>query len=78
MLARNLEHGLDTRLRIHAASVGDDRDLLFHDLGQQPVEHAHEVGRVAGFRPPRALLLHDAHRDLGQVVQGQVVDRAFP
>src|SRR6185295_13823824 len=50
-------------------------DVLLEQLRQDALDQAHEVGRVARARIARALLLHDAERDLGQVVERQVVER---
>ena len=65
-------------LRVHPARVRDHADLLLEEVGDEVVHQGHEVARVAGGRIPVPLLLHDRHRDLGQVVEHQVVDRAAP
>ena len=63
---------------IHAAGVRDDFDVAFDEIGQNLFDHRHEVARVARARIARALLLHDRHRDLGQIVEPEIVDRTAP
>ena len=77
VLAHHLRDGLRTRGGVHAARVGDDLDALLRALRQDALDHPHEVGRVPGVRVRAALLLHDAHRDLGEIVERQVVQRPF-
>ena len=77
LLARQLDDGAHAGARVHASRVGDDLDALVEGFRQDAVEHPHEVRRVARLRVPRAELLHDAHRHLGQVVEGEVVERAL-
>src|SRR5690606_13624951 len=63
---------------VDAAGVGDHADPLLHTVGEDFAHERHEVTGVALRRIPRPLLLQDRHRDLGQVVQHEVVDRPAP
>ena len=63
-------------LRVHAAGVRYDADLAGDEVLDEVVHEEDEVARVPRLRVPGPLLLHDRHRDLGQVVEHQVVDRA--
>ena len=68
------QHRLGAPARVDAAGVRGDPDATLDDVGQNPLHERHEVPRVAGGRIARLLLLHDGHRDFGEVVHHQVVD----
>ena len=63
--------------RVDAAGVGDDFDLAFAELAGDARDQGREVASVAEVRVGLPLLLQDRHGDLGEVVEGQVVDRAL-
>src|SRR5919199_379098 len=73
--ARDIAHGLGAALWVHAASVRGDAYVPLDAPWKYLAHQRHEVARVARARVARALLLHDRHRDFGEVVEHQVVDR---
>ena len=75
---RRAEHGAGAASGIHPARVGDDRDPAFPDRAEERRDLAHEVAGVAGLGIAGALLLQDAHRDLGQEVRGHELGRLRP
>ncbi len=60
---------------IHAARVGDHSHTALGDAGQHALDRADEVARVPHVRVALLLLLQNAHRDFGEIVEHQVVDR---
>jgi hypothetical protein len=73
-LAHDLVDGDRTCLGVDASGVRDDLDVVLDAVRQDPPQLGDEVRRIAGLRVPRAELLHDAHRHLGQEVHREVVD----
>src|SRR5690606_9712141 len=69
-------HGLGTGARVHATGIRDHPHAAIGDVGQDALDHGHEVARVAHGGIAAALLLQDRHRDLGEVVEHEVVDLA--
>jgi hypothetical protein len=74
-VARDPAHGRGAPLGVDAARVRRHADVALDARGQNLAHQRHEVARVARRGVARALLLHDRHRDLGQVVEHQVVYR---
>ena len=68
--------GRGARRRIHAAGVGDDAHAAFGDGRQHALDGADEVARVSHVRVALLLLLQNAHRDFGEIVEHQIVDVA--
>src|SRR4030095_15478696 len=66
----------DAGLRIDAAGVGHDLDVAGQAFRQDAPDDVEEIARVTGVRVARPLLLHNGHRDLGQVIERQIIDRA--
>src|SRR5262245_21846544 len=66
----------DAGLRIDAAGVGHDLDVVGQAFRQDAPDDVEEIARVTGVRVARPLLLHNGHRDLGQVIERQIIDRA--
>src|SRR4029077_1043536 len=66
---------LRARLRIHAAGIRGDLDVLFGEDGEEPLHQWNEVLGIAQRRVAGFLFLQDRHRDFGQVVHHQVIDR---
>ncbi len=60
--------------RVDAAGVGDHLDIPLPHTARQPRHQRREIARVAQGRVLPLLLLQDRHGDLGQVVEGQIVD----
>ena len=75
---RRAEHGAGAAPGIHPAGVRDHGDPAFPDGAEQRSDLAHEVAGVAGRGIAGALLLQDAHRDLGQEVRGHELGRFRP
>ena len=67
-------NGIAARSWIDPAGVGDDLDVFFDARGQDASHHADEIMRVTKARITRALLLHDRHRDLGEIIEREIVD----
>ena len=70
LLAGEFENGLQAAVGVDSAGVGDHLDALLVDCGQRAVQHLHEVRRVSRCRIPPLELLHDAHGDFREVVEG--------
>jgi len=68
---------LERAFRVDSAGVRDDADPPVAEVGEDLPDQIHEVGRVAGLGAAPPQLLHDRHRDLGQVVERQVVEGPF-
>jgi predicted ATPase len=62
---------------VDPAGVRDDPDPLFPERREDLPDQLHEVHRVPRLRVAAPLLLEDRHRDLGEVVEGQIVERAL-
>ena len=77
-LPEPLDQSRPACLRVDAARVAHHADALGDQIRRQIDHQIHEVPRVAEGRVPLPLLLQDGHRDLGQVVEHQVVDRPAP
>ena len=70
-------HRRGAALRVHAAGVADDADALLDGLLQHRAQrHRDEVDGVAFLRPLHARAGEDRHRQLGEIVEHQVVDAA--
>jgi len=67
---------LATGVGIDASGIGDDLDPALHDLGEDPVYELHEIGGITSFGGLHLLPLHDRHGHFGQVIQGDVINRA--
>ena len=67
--------GLGTPFRVHSTRVRDDANTALHAGGEDPLHKRYEVPSKTGLGITRALLLHDRHRDLSQIVEHEVVDR---
>jgi hypothetical protein len=75
---RQREQRVAAGQRVHATGVRDDANALRLQLRQRLAHRdLHEVHRVAGTGVLRALRGQDRHRDLGEVVEHQVVDLAM-
>ena len=74
--ARNLEHGLRAGDWIYAAGVGDHFHPALGHAGQHTFHRAKEVARVAHRRVALLLFLQDRHRDFGEVVEHEIIDRS--
>jgi hypothetical protein len=62
---------------VHAARVAHDADALLDRLLQHRAQrHRDEVGGIAFLRPLHARAGEDRHRQLGEIVEHQVVDAA--
>lgn len=72
LVARRLQGG-GARLRIDSAGVADNADVLLGQLRQQRGEHFDEVAGEPGLRVFHACAGHDRHRDLGQVIEYQII-----
>src|SRR6266850_3928076 len=72
---RRLVHGSRAGARIHAAGVGRDPDLPLREDRQDPLHERDEVLGIAEGGVAGLLLLHDGHRDFGEIVHHQVVHR---
>ncbi len=70
------EDRVGARRRIHATRVRDHLDAPGDDRGKDGFHGTDKVSRVAHGRITLFLLLQDGHRDFGEVVEHQVVDRA--
>src|SRR5207244_11579104 len=68
-------HRLRARFRIHAAGIRGDLDVPFGEDGEESLHQRNEVLGVAQRRVAGFLFLQDRHRDFGQVVHHQVIDR---
>ena len=75
---RRAEHGAGAAPGIHPARVRDHGDPAFPDGAEERRDLAHKVAGVAGLGIAGALLLQDAHRDLGQEVRGHELGRLRP
>ncbi len=71
---RQAHHLSRARHRIHAACVGDHFDAALPDLSGYACDQWRKIACVSEFRVGLLLLLQDRHRDLGQVVERQIVD----
>src|SRR5262249_43349403 len=69
-------HSVATSLGVNAAGVGDYLDVALDKIGKYRRDHDDEVSRVPRPRITSSLLLHDRHRDLGEIIKRQVVDGA--
>ena len=69
-----LDDSLGAPARVHTPCVGDDADALLDDCREEPLHERNEVAREARTGVSGALLLHDRHGDLGEVIEHQVVD----
>ena len=74
MLHRDLTNRLGASARVDAAGVGDHAHAARRDRRQHALDRANEVARVTHVRVALFLLLQNAHRDFGEVVEHQVVD----
>ena len=61
---------------IDASGVGDDADAALDARRQHIAKMREEIGRISRFRLAGALLLQNRHRDFGEVVHDEVVDRS--
>src|SRR5207244_6629740 len=59
---------------IHAAGIGKDVDVLLDDRWQDALDCPEEVARVSERRITLLLLLQNRHRDLGEIIEHQIVD----
>jgi hypothetical protein len=75
-LARDLYDGAAARRGVHAARVRDHLDVALDARRKDPLHQRHEVRSIALLGIARPQLLHDRHRDLGQIVEHEVVDRS--
>src|SRR5262245_27518709 len=69
-----LAHGLGTRGWSHAPGIGDDAHATLGDGRPDALHGTDEVTRVPHLRIALFLLLQNAHRDFGEIVEHQVVD----
>src|SRR5262245_25308536 len=76
VLARHVAHGFGARRRIHATGVRDDAHATLHDSWQHTLDGPDEITRVTHLWVTFLLLLQNAHRDFGEIVEHQVVDVA--
>src|SRR5439155_17327985 len=68
-----LSNGFSTRGRIDAARVRDDTHAAFGNRRPDTLHRAYAVARVSHFGIALFLLLQNAHRDFGEIVEHQVV-----
>ena len=68
-------HCFSASFRIHAAGVRDYLYLALDNLLGAAFDHLRKIASVPGLRIARVLLFENRHGDLGQIVEGQVVDR---
>ena len=76
--AAGLGDAVAAGLHVHSARIGHHPDAPLHDLREHRAEHGDEVVGVAEARVAGALALEDDHGDLGQEVEGDVVERPAP
>ena len=74
VLLRDLANGGRARRRIHAAGIGDHAHASRRDGRQHALDRADEIARVPHLGIALLLLLQNAHRDFGEVVEHEVVD----
>ena len=74
-LLEGLEQSAPTSIRIHTAGVAHHPDSTTQQFRTQPCDQRYEITCVPCRGIPLALFLQDRHRDLGQIVEHQVVDR---
>ena len=74
--ARDFAHNGGTTFDVHSASVRNYSNVAVNARRQNLLHQRNKVARVARVGIARLLLLHDRHRDLGQIVEHQIVDRA--
>ena len=75
-IRRGLQHGARAGDGIHAAGVGDHLDVAFLQLLRDAADQRGKVAGIAEFGVLLALLLQDGHGDFGQIIEGEIVDRA--
>ena len=61
--------------RIYSAWIGDDLYVALFDAPGYPSDERWEIASVAEIWIRLLLLLHDGHRDLGEVIENKVVNR---
>ncbi len=77
LLGRQRRERARAPVRIHAAGVADHADAARRDLAQHRLHRdVDEVGGIAGLGPLQPRAGEDRHRELGEVVEHQVVDFA--
>jgi hypothetical protein len=72
LVAGGLQGG-GTGFRIDSARVADHANLLFDQLRQQQREHFDKIPGEPGLWVLHAGAGHDRHRDLGQVIEHQII-----
>ena len=72
--AATATHRVAARFRIQTAGVGDEANVFGEKVGEDAIDDIDKIARVTGFGIARTLLLQDRHGDLGEIVEGQVVD----
>src|SRR5258706_635717 len=73
---RHLGERHGTRARIHAPRVGRDSYAALDHGREDPLHLRYEVGRVAARGIAVFLFLQDGHRDFGEIVHHEVIDRS--
>ena len=71
---RSLHHRLGAGAWVHPACIRRDLDALLHERRKQALHQGHEVLGVSNRGVTGALLLHDGHRHLCEVVHHEVVE----
>ena len=69
---------LATAHRVDAARVGDHADASLLEIREYARDQVDEIASIAGLRIAHPLLLQDGHGDLGQIIEGEVVDGPAP
>ena len=74
--ARYFKHGLGAAAYVDAPCVGRHTYVALDTRGENLLHERNKIARVSGGRVTRALLLHDRHRDFGQIVEHQIINGA--
>ena len=72
--ASNFSHCIGAASNVHSARVGSDLYISLNACRQYSPHQRHEIFCVTGIGIAGFLFLHDRHRDLGEVVEHQIVD----
>ena len=72
--ARHIDYGIRASFNVDSPGVSNNFDTTVNARRQNLIHQRHEISRIAGIRIARLLLLHDRHRDLGEIIQHQIID----
>ena len=76
-LPDDLAGGFEAGLGVDARGAGNDFHAFFHGLRQNALENLDKIRGIPGLWIAAFELLHDAHGHFGQVIHGQIVQRAL-